>query len=222
MAAEALKIGIDRGRTVSGLWLAPAKPRAVYVFAHGAGAGMTHAAMTQNAEGFAERGVATLRYQFPYMEAGARRVDPPALCHATVRAAAAEAKRRAPTLPRFAGGRSFGGRMTSQAQALDPLDGVRGLIFIGFPLHPAGKPAIERAAHLADVRIPMLFVQGARDELARLELLRPVVKQLGRLATLTLIEEADHSFRAPARVRKPAETHALLIDAAAAWIETKI
>ncbi|MCI0429274.1 MAG: dienelactone hydrolase family protein, partial [Rhodospirillales bacterium] len=192
---------------------------ACLVLAHGAGAGMAHKAMTALADGLAQRGVATLRYQFPYMERGAKRPDPPAVAHAAVRAAVAEAGRRAPALPLFAGGKSFGGRMTSQAQAQAPLPGLRGLVFFAFPLHPAGKPSSERAEHLAEVALPMLFLQGTRDELAQLDLLRPVVVKLGARATLKLFEEADHGFHVPARTgRKDAEVLAEILDAAAEWM----
>src|SRR5688572_15365047 len=176
---EALKVTIAVGdELVSGLLLRPPGAKALYLFAHGAGAGMTHKSMAANAEGLAERGIATLRYQFLYMEKGGKRPDPPRLAHAAVRAAAAEAVRLEPDLPLYAGGRSFGGRMTSQAQAAEPLPGVRGLAFLGFPLHPAGRPGIERAEHLAHVQVPMLFVSGDRDALADLGLLRPVVASL--------------------------------------------
>ncbi|HEY1751943.1 MAG TPA: alpha/beta family hydrolase [Caulobacteraceae bacterium] len=219
MSAEPLTITIDETSSVSGLWLAPPDARAALVLAHGAGAGMTHKAMAATAEGLAERGVATLRYQFPYMEKGDRRTDPPAVAHAAVRAAVAEGRRRAGVPPLFAGGRSFGGRMTSQAQAQTPLDGVRGLVFFAFPLHPAGKPSIDRAAHLADVAIPMLFLQGTKDLLAELDLLRPVVARLGARTTLELSDDADHSFHVPARTgRKDAEVMADLLDRAAAWM----
>lgn len=164
------------------------------------------------------RGVATLRYQFPYMERGSKRTDPPPLCHATVRAAANLAAERMPHIPLFAGGRSFGGRMTSQAQASMPLQNVRGLIFLGFPLHPAGKPSIDRAKHLSDVKIPMLFVQGTRDELAHLDLLQPIVKSLGAVATLHLLKEADHSFHVLARSgRTDGEVNDDACDAIAQW-----
>ena len=189
------------------------------MLAHGAGAGMTHKAMAATADGLAERGVATLRYQFPYMEKGGKRVDPPPVAHAAVRAAATEGLRRAGGAPLFAGGRSFGGRMTSQAQALAPLEGVRGLVFFAFPLHPAGKPSIERAAHLAEVRVPMLFLQGTKDALAELDLLQPTVAGLGERATLELAPEADHSFHVAARTgRKDADVLAGLLDAAAGWM----
>jgi len=181
---------------------------------------MAHPFMAAVAGGLAERGIATLRYQFPYMEQRSRRPDTPAVAHAAVRAAVAEAARRAPELALFAGGKSFGGRMTSQAQAESPLPGVRGLVFLGFPLHPAGKPSDDRAKHLADVRVPMLFLQGTRDELAELDLLRPLVDRLGPKATLKLMEEADHSFHIPARTgRKDAEVLSEMLDALAAWIE---
>src|SRR5689334_6529543 len=193
---DQLRISVGEG-SVSALLIRPAAAKALYVFAHGAGAGMAHRSMASNAEGFAERGIATLRYQFPFMEKGSRRPDPPKIAHATVRAAVAEAARLAPELPLFAGGRSFGGRMTSQAQAEAPLPGVRGLAFIGFPLHPAGKPGIDRAEHLSRVEVPMLFVSGSRDALAELDLLEPVVAELGERATLHLIAAADHSLKVP-------------------------
>jgi len=218
VTAEALTFAVADAR-VSALYLAPAKPEALYVFAHSAGAGMTHKSMSTVAEGLATRGVATLRYQFLYMERGSKRPDPPMLAHAAVRAAVAEAGMRAPNLPLFAGGRSFGGRMTSQAQALKPLPGVRGLVFLGFPLHPAGKPSDERAAHLSDVRIPMLFLQGDRDDLAALDLLNPVVTRLGKLATLKVLKGADHSFHVQAKSgRTDAEVRDEALDAFLSWI----
>ncbi len=189
------------------------------VLAHGAGAGMTHKSMAALADGLAERGIATLRYQFLYMERGAKRPDPPALAHKVVRAAVAEAAKRAGDLPLFAGGRSFGGRMTSQAQALVPLAGVRGLVFFAFPLHPAGTPSDQRAKHLSDVDIPMLFLSGTNDALASLDLLRPAVTKLGSRATLKLIDGADHSFHVPARSgRKDAEILADVLDGTAEWM----
>jgi len=208
--AQPLRIAVCES-SVSALLLRSDDARALYVFAHGAGAGMSHKALEANAKALAERGIATLRYQFPYMEKGSKRVDPPKVAHAAVRAAVADAGRLAPELPLFAGGRSFGGRMTSQAQALEPLPRVQGLAFLGFPLHPAGKPGIERAEHLAHVGIPMLFVSGDRDALADVDLLKPVVAGLGDRATLHLVAGADHSFRVAA---KEAEA----IDALAAWI----
>jgi uncharacterized protein len=217
---EALEVTVPIGdEAVSGLLLRPPGAKALYLFAHGAGAGMTHKSMASNSEGLAERGIATLRYQFPYMEKGGKRPDPPKVAHAAVRAAAAEAVRLAPDLPLYAGGRSFGGRMTSQAQASEPLPGVRGLAFLGFPLHPAGKPGVERSEHLARVRVPMLFVSGERDALADLGLLRPVVAGLGDLATLHLVASADHSFKVPAKSgRTAAEAEAEALDALAKWM----
>jgi len=214
---SAITIEVAPGRTVSGLLQVPADPAAGYVLAHGAGAGMTHPFMAAVANGLAERRIATLRYQFPYMEAGSKRPDRPPLAHATVRAAVAAAASRLPLLPLFAGGKSFGARMTSQAQAAAPLPGVRGLIFLGFPLHPAKQPAVDRAAHLAAVRIPMLFLQGTRDSLADTGLLVPLAQRLG--ATLHLIEQADHSFHVPVRSgRSDASVLADLCDTISAWI----
>lgn len=219
MSAEALSIPLGEGASVSGLWLAPAAPRACLVLAHGAGAGMSHRTMAAIAEGLQARGVATLRFQFPYMELGRKRVDPPAVAHVAVRAAVSAARRRAPDLALFAGGKSFGGRMTSQAQAQAPLEGVRGLVFFGFPLHPAGKPSSERAAHLAEISIPMLFVQGTRDALADVALLRGVVDGLGERAKLQLLAEADHSFHVPARTgRKDPEVLSEALAEAANWM----
>ncbi len=219
--AGAVTITVDESRRVSGLLQVPGDARACYVFAHGAGAGMTHPFMAATAEGLADRGIATLRYQFPYMEQGSKRPDAPKVAHASVCAAVAEASRGAPGLVLFAGGKSFGGRMTSQAQAVSPLPGVRGLVFLGFPLHPPGKPSGERSKHLFDVKVPMLFLQGTRDELADLTLLQPLVKQLGKLATLKLFDEADHSFHVPARTgRKDSEVRAQMLDAMADWIAT--
>ena len=201
---------------------APPKARACYVLAHGAGAGMTHPFLGAVAKGLAERGVATLRYNFPYMEKGTKRPDTPKVAHAAVRAAVEEAGKRMPGVPLFAGGKSFGGRMTSQAQAIEPLPGVRGLVFLGFPLHPAGKPSDERAAHLSDVMVPMLFLQGTRDDLADLALLKPVVKKLGARATLETFESADHSFHVPAKTgRKDAQVLADILDAAAEWMTAR-
>jgi predicted alpha/beta-hydrolase family hydrolase len=180
---------------------------------------MAHPFMAAVAEGLAGRGIATLRYQFPYMERGSKRPDAPKVAQATVRAAVAQASRLVPGLALFAGGKSFGGRMTSQAQAASPLPEVRGLVFLGFPLHPAGKPSDERGKHLFDVRAPMLFLQGTRDELADLQLLKALVEQLGARATLELFEEADHSFHVPARTgRRDSEVLAQVLDALAAWI----
>lgn len=218
-AAKNLEIAVGSTGTVSALLLHPAGARACYVFAHGAGAGMTHAFMEAAAQGLAERGVASLRYQFPYMEKASKRPDPPAVAHAAVRAAVAEAARRCAGLRLIAGGKSFGGRMTSQAQAAAPLAGVDGLAFFGFPLHPAGKPSDDRAKHLADIKIPMLFLQGSRDNLAEMRLLEPVVKRLGRLATLHAVRDADHSFHVPARSgRNDREVLDEILDALAGWI----
>jgi predicted alpha/beta-hydrolase family hydrolase len=212
-------IAVDDAQRVSGLLQAPREARACYVMAHGAGAGMAHPFMAAMANGLAERGIATLRYQFPYMEQGSKRPDTPKLAQATVRAAVAEASRLAPELALFAGGKSFGGRMTSQAQAASPLSGVRGLVFLGFPLHPAGRPSDERGAHLLAVQIPMLFMQGTRDQLADLQLLQTLVGQLGARATLKLFQDADHSFHVPARTgRKDSEIMAEMSDALADWI----
>jgi len=216
---QPVTISIDDAQRVSGLLQAPPKARACYVLAHGAGAGMGHPFMASVAEGLAERGVATLRYQFPYMERGSKRPDAPKLAQAVVRAAVAEMSRLAPDLALIAGGKSFGGRMTSQAQAASPLPGVKGIAFLGFPLHPAGRPSNERGKHLFDVQIPTLFMQGSRDQLADPELLQPLVKQLGARATLKLFPDADHSFHVPARTgRKDADVRAEMLDALAGWI----
>jgi predicted alpha/beta-hydrolase family hydrolase len=215
-----LKIEIGNAASVSALLLHPPQARACFVFAHGAGAGMTHPFMETAATGLGERGIATLRYQFPYMEQGSKRPDRPAVAHEAVRAAVAEAARSCPGLALIAGGKSFGGRMTSQAQAMAPLSGVRGLAFVGFPLHPAGKPSSDRAKHLAEVKVPMLFLQGTRDTLAELTLLEPVVAGLGPLATLHLVREADHSFHVLARSgRNDREVMNGILDAFAGWTE---
>jgi len=217
--AEPVAVEGDDGMRVSGLLQRPDRARACYVLAHGAGAGMTHPFMAVVAAELAERGIATLRYQFPYMEKRARRPDPPPLAHAAVRAAVATARRLLPGVALIAGGKSFGGRMTSQAQATAPLPGVRGLAFLGFPLHPAGKPSRDRAKHLFDVRVPMLFLQGTRDALAALDELEPLCRSLGDRATLTLFADADHSFHVPARSgRKDAVVRGEMLDALAAWI----
>ncbi len=217
---QQLKLTISDTTSVSALLSRPAQPRAGLVLAHGAGAGMTHPFMEDVAKGLGERGVATLRYQFPYMEKGGKRPDPPAVAHAAVRAAVAEAARCCPGLPLFAGGKSFGARMTSQAQAKRPLAGARGLVFLGFPLHPSGKPSSERADHLVDARIPMLFVQGTRDRLAEPDLLKPVIDRLGTAATLQTVEGADHSFHVPARSgRSDRDVMTEILDSVAAWME---
>jgi hypothetical protein len=205
------------------LFESPEDAFACYVAAHGAGAGMKHPFMAAIAQGFAERGVATLRYEFPYMERGSKSPDKPAVAQARVREAVAEAARRAPGLALFAGGKSFGGRMTSQAQAQEALPGVAGLVFLGFHLHAPGKPSDERAAHLDAVRVPMLFLQGTRDDFATLDLLRPLVKRLGRRATLELFDDADHSFHVPARTgRTDAEVRSELLDKAARWMRAQL
>jgi predicted alpha/beta-hydrolase family hydrolase len=219
--SELLTIELEDGQHVSGLLSVPPGARACYVLAHGAGAGMAHPSMASIAAGLEERGIASLRYQFPYMERRAKRPDPPALAHATVRAAVAEAARRLPDFALVAGGRSFGGRMTSQAQSSAALPRVRGLAFLAFPLHPAGKPSDARARHLFDVRVPMLFLQGSRDALADLALLRPVIDKLGERASLRVFDDADHSFHVPARSgRRDADVRRELLDALAAWILT--
>lgn len=225
MPAEAKPVTIEVGKegTVSGLVLKPKSPRALYVFAHGAGAGMTHRSMAAIADGLYARGIATLRYQFLYMERKSGRPDAPKLAQAAVRAAVAEARSLAPKLPLFAGGKSFGGRMTSGAQAAEPLEGVKGLVFLGFPLHPSGKPGRERAEHLAQIHVPMLFLSGTRDTLALLEHLEPVVKALGKKATLKLFDHADHSFHVPAKSgRKDAEVLDEILDAFAQWVDKVI
>lgn len=219
MSAESVTIALADGTRVSGLWQRPDAARACLALAHGAGAGMTYRAMTAIAEGLAAREVATLRYNFPYMERGSKRPDAPVLAHTAVRAAVAEAARLAPDLPLFAGGKSFGGRMTSQAQALAPLANARGLVFFAFPLHPAGKPGTERAKHLADIEIAMLFLQGTRDALAEMDLLRPVIAELEPRATLVLAEDADHGFHVPARSgRTDCEVLGALLDGARDWM----
>jgi uncharacterized protein len=217
---HALTITVD-GSHVSGLLQVPNEARACYVLAHGAGAGMLHPFMTAIADGLAERGIATLRYQFPYMEQGRKRPDTPKLALATVRAAVAEASHRLPELGLIAGGKSFGGRMTSQAQVELPLPGVQGLAFLGFPLHAPGRPSEERGKHLFEVEIPMLFLQGTRDALADVHLMEKLTQKLGSRATLKLLSDADHSFHVPARSgRKDAEVRAELLDALAACIKT--
>ena len=218
---EQLTIGVGQTTSVSAILMQPSHAKACYVFAHGAGAGMTHSYMEAVAAGLMARDVATLRYQFPYMEKGSKRPDPPAVAQATVRAAVDMAARALPDVPLIAGGKSFGGRMTSQAQAKQPLAGVQGLAFFGFPLHAAGKPSVERAAHLADVHIPLLFLQGTRDKLAELDLLKPVIAGLGLRATLHLVDGADHSFHVPARSgRNDDDVMLEVLDAFVAWVPT--
>lgn len=217
---QRLSIAVGETQRVSALLQVPTGARAVYVLAHGAGAGMDHPFLTAVADGLAQRGIATLRYQFLYREQGGKRPDPPNVAHAVVRAAVAEAARQLPGLPLVAGGKSFGGRMTSQAQAASPLPGARGLVFLGFPLHPAGKPSTDRAKHLHDAALPMLFLQGTRDQLADSSLLESVVRDLGARATLHGVADADHAFHVPARTgRKDADVRNELLDTIAVWID---
>jgi len=218
--AKPLTIAIGDGERVSGLLQVPREARACYVVAHGAGAGMKHPFMAAVAARLAQHRIATLRYQFPYMERGSKRPDSPKVAQAAVRAAVAAAARELPELALFAGGKSFGGRMTSQAQAAAPLTDVRGLVFLGFPLHAPGRPSEERGAHLFDVRVPMLFLQGTRDDFADLQLLEPFVKRLGADATLKLLEDADHSFRVPARTGRKADVIPELANALANWMNS--
>jgi predicted alpha/beta-hydrolase family hydrolase len=216
---EAIRIEVEASGPVSGLLMSPRSASACFVFAHGAGAGMTHSFMESVATGLFERGIATLRYQFPYMEKGSKRPDAAATAHATVRAAVAEAGRRCEGLRLVAGGKSFGGRMTSQAQALAPLPGVRGLAFLGFPLHPAGKPSEDRATHLTDIELPMLFLQGTRDNLAERALVEHVMEALGTKASLRWFEHADHSFHVPARSgRNDRDVMREVLDTLAIWM----
>src|SRR6516165_5322961 len=218
--ATGVAIEVADQHRVSGLLTMPMPARACCVLAHGAGAGMRHPFMASVATGLADRGIATLRYQFPYMERGSKRPDAPALAHATVRAAVAAAARLAPGLLLVAGGKSFGGRMTSHAQALAPLAGVRGLAFLGFPLHPAHRPSDIRARHLAQIQVPMLFLQGTRDALAERALLEPLLARLGAGARLNWLEEADHSFHVPARSgRTDAQVRSALLDSLCTWLE---
>jgi predicted alpha/beta-hydrolase family hydrolase len=222
-ASQAITITVDDTHVVSGLLQGTEHAFACYVLAHGAGAGMRHKFMGSVADGLASRGVATLRYQFPYMEQGGKRPDRPALAQATVRAAVTTATQLVPALPLFAGGKSFGGRMTSQAQATAPLANVRGLVFLGFPLHPAGKLADARALHLAETRVPLLFLQGTRDALAELDLLVPVVAGLGERASLMLIEGADHAFHVPARSgRNDRQVLDDMLDRAVTWCKATL
>jgi uncharacterized protein len=220
---QALTITVDEKTQVSGLLQAPQEARACYVLGHGAGAGMSHPFMAAIADGLAERGIATLRYQFPYMEKGRKRPDTPKVAQATVRAAVAEGSHLLPGFVLVAGGKSFGGRMTSQTQAASPLPGVRGLVFLGFPLHPAGRPSDERGDHLLEIHVPMLFLQGTRDSLADTELVEALVGRLRKKATLKLYQDADHSFHVPARTgRKDAEVRTEMLDDLADWLETNV
>jgi predicted alpha/beta-hydrolase family hydrolase len=214
-----MKIHVDDGHSVSGLLEAPPDAVAGIVLAHGAGAGMTHAFIAAVAGGLVQRRIACLRFQFPYMEAGSKQPDRPVLAQVTVRAAVAAARQALPNIPLFAGGKSFGGRMTSRAQAEAPLPGVSGLVFWGFPLHPAGKPATERAAHLTRITVPMLFLQGTRDPLAEMSHLMPVITTLGQRATLVVAEDADHAFHVPVRSgRRDADLLDNLLDRTVAWM----
>ncbi|WP_162006105.1 alpha/beta hydrolase family protein [Bradyrhizobium betae] len=215
-----LKLDVERIGAVSAILTQPDAARACYALAHGAGAGMRHVSMDRIAAGLADRGIATLRFNFPYMENKQGRPDQPAVAQATIRAAVAEAARLCPGLKLVAGGKSFGGRMTSQAQSKAPLPGVKGLAFLGFPLHAAKKPSTERAAHLADVEIPMLFLQGTRDGLADLGLLRPVIAALGAKATLHEVEGGDHSFAVLKKSgRSNDEALTEVLDTLTAWID---
>jgi predicted alpha/beta-hydrolase family hydrolase len=221
--ATAVTITVEESVSVSGLLQSPPRARACMVLAHGAGAGMTHPFMAAVAAELALRDIASLRYQFPYMEERRPRPDPPKLAHATVRAAVATAARRLPQTMLIAGGKSYGGRMTSQAQAENPLPGVRGLAFLGFPLHPAGQPSQERAKHLFDVRVPMLFLQGTRDALAVSDQIEPLCKALGPRATLRFFADADHSFRVPKRSgRTDQEIMAEMVETLATWIVARV
>lgn len=219
MPAKPVSLRIDDATTVSALWDKPRGATSVLVLAHGAGAGMTHKHMEATSDGLAARGVAVFRYNFAYMDRGSKRPDNPPVAHAAVRAAVAHAKKLAGDLPLFAGGRSFGARMTSQAQALEALPGVKGLVYFAWPLHPAGKPGTDRAEHLASVKLPMLFLQGSADELAVTDLLKPVVAKLGKRAKLHLVDHADHSFHVPAKSgRKDPEVLDEILDVAAKWM----
>jgi len=214
-----LRVVLTADASVSAVLRRPAEVSSVFVFGHGAGAGMNHPFMADLAAALGDRGIATLRYQFPFMEAGSKRPDAPATAQRAVRAAVAEAAARLPGLPLYAGGKSFGGRMTSQAQASQPLAGVRGLVFVGFPLHPAGKPGSQRAAHLADVKVPMLFLQGTRDALADLDLVRTTTSQLGPHATLHVVDGADHAFHVLVRSgRTDAQVIEELAETTASWM----
>jgi uncharacterized protein len=214
-----LIISLPSGGRTSGLLQAPAGAKACYVFAHGAGADMNHAFMGAMAQGLAERGIASLRFNFPFMEQGSKRPDSPAVAHAAIRAAVDEAARRMPGVPLFAGGKSYGGRMSTQAQAAEPLPGLKGIVLVGFPLHPAGKPSTERAAHLAGVKLPMLFLQGTRDGLAELDLIKQTTANLGKKASLHIVDGADHAFHVLVRSgRTDAQVREELCDTMATWM----
>ena len=216
-----LTIALPNQTQVSGLLDVPTPAKACYVFAHGAGAGMEHAFMSAFAGGLKKRGISSLRFQFPCMEHRFKRPDPPAAARAAVRAAVERAAREMPGLPLFAGGKSYGGRMTSQAQSIEPLPHVRGLVFLGFPLHPAGKPCASRADHLAGVELPMLFLQGTRDTLAQLDLISEIAHRLGPRASLHIVEGADHSFHVPARSgRSDEQVRTEMLDVTVNWMKT--
>ncbi|HXC34198.1 MAG TPA: alpha/beta family hydrolase [Verrucomicrobiae bacterium] len=217
---EALRFAVEGAGEVSALLDRPANARRILVLAHGAGAGMSHPFLEKLTARFAELGTATLRYQFPYMEQRRRIPDRPSLLTATVAAAVKTASELAPGIPLFAGGKSMGGRMTSQAAAEGLLAGVAGLIFFGFPLHPPNRPGTKRADHLADVKLPMLFLQGSRDAFADLKLLRPICAKLGKLATLHVVPDADHSFRVPKKSGKSEDQILMeLAETASQWAD---
>jgi uncharacterized protein len=221
-ASTPLRIDLPDDASVSALLDTPPGARTAYVFAHGAGVGMEHAFMAGIAAGLAARGVATLRFQFPYMERGSKRPDSARVAQTTVRAAVQEAARRLPGVALFAGGKSFGGRMTSEAQAQEPLPGVRGLVFLGFPLHPPEEPSIKRAAHLDAVQVPMLFLQGTRDRVAELALVQQVTQRLGARATLHEVAGGDHSFDVLVRSgRTPEEVRAEVLETMANWMRDR-
>jgi predicted alpha/beta-hydrolase family hydrolase len=220
---KAVAIAVNDATRVSGLMQRPAHAKWCFVLAHGAGAGMNHPFMVAVADELAALDIATLRYQFPFAEKKARRPDPPQLAQATVRAAVAAAHNLAPDLPLIAGGKSFGGRMTSQAQAAAALPNVRALAFLGFPLHPSGQPSVARAEHLSQVHIPMLFLQGTCDAFAELALIEPLAKRLGSRTTLTPIEDADHSFHVPARSgRSDSQVRTAMLTALSSWVDAVI
>lgn len=222
-AREMFRIGLSGGLAVSALLRRPQDARAALVLAHGAGAGMEHPFMEELSAALATQGIATLRFQFPFMEQRSKRPDTPAVAQAAIRAAVAQAQARMPGVPLLAGGKSFGGRMTSQAQSASPLPGVRGLVFFGFPLHPAGKPSSSRADHLARVAVPMLFLQGTRDALADLPLVRATTSRLGARATLHVVEGADHAFHVLVRSgRTDAQALEELAATARRWIDAKV
>jgi uncharacterized protein len=215
-----LTLDVADRASVSALLDAPANAQACYVFAHGAGAGMDHPFMSAFANGLNARGVATLRFQFPYMEQGSKRPDSPVVAQATIRAAVEQASTSLPGVPLFAGGKSFGGRMTSQAQASHPLPHVLGLVFVGFPLHAAGKPSIDRAEHLRKVKVPMLFLQGTRDTMAELDLIGETVRMLGNRASLQVLDGADHSFHVLVRSgRTDEQVREEMLDNTAEWMK---